>query len=67
MKDFVRCKIERKVSENSLILTQPVIIRSFKEEFGMKSREYTTPAASGEVSMKGLEGQQLDSKNMQRY
>ena len=30
MKDFVGCKIERKVSNNSFILTQPVIIRSFQ-------------------------------------
>jgi hypothetical protein len=36
LKEYVGCKIERNKENKSLKISQPVIIQSFKDEFGVK-------------------------------
>jgi hypothetical protein len=36
LKEYVGCKIDQNKKDESLKITQPVIIRSFQDEFGVK-------------------------------
>jgi hypothetical protein len=49
LKEYVGCKIEYNRDEGYMILTQPVLIQSFEDEFELPMREYTTPAVPNSV------------------
>jgi hypothetical protein len=62
MREYVGCKIDRKVGE--MKLTQPVIIQSLRDEFNVKEFDYKTPAAPGTSIPPCPEGLQVE-KNKQ--
>ena len=49
LKEYVGMKIEINQDENSMKLTQPVTVKSFRDEFELPSYEYKIPAAPGSV------------------
>jgi hypothetical protein len=55
LNEYVGCKIDR--DEDSVKLTQPVLIQSNEDGFDLnKSRQVFTPAEQGKVMMKCKEG-----------
>ena len=44
LKEYVGCKIDINNYNQSLKITQPVLIQSFEDEFPLPNREYDTPA-----------------------
>ena len=53
LKEYVGCKIERNEEENWIKLTQPVLIKSFKDEFEkLPNKNFVTPAIPNTVLQK---------------
>ena len=44
VKEYVGCKIDKDVKDNSFEFTQPVMIRSFSDEFELNTRNIKIPA-----------------------
>jgi hypothetical protein len=50
----VRCKIDQNKNDKSVRFSQPVIIRSFQDEFGVKPDfKLETPASHGDTFVPG--------------
>jgi hypothetical protein len=49
MNEYVGCKVERNFEDRYVKLTQPVMIQSFRDEFGAEIRKVQTPAESGSI------------------
>ena len=55
--------------KNGLVwLTQPVLIQSFKDEFGVReNKNWDTPVLTGQILMKGEESEQLEHEEHKSY
>lgn len=49
LKEYVGCKVEYIKIKGQMKLTQPVLIQSFADKFGLPTKEFTTPMAPGQV------------------
>ena len=49
LKEYVCCKVGYNWVNSWMRLTQPVLVQSFKDEFKLPVKEYTTPMAPGQV------------------
>jgi hypothetical protein len=69
MDEYVGCKVDRDWENNSIRLTQPVMIQSFRDEFPLclEGRAPNTPAVPGEHLVKGDEGTNIDAKLQAHY
>ena len=64
--EYVGCKIDYNKTEQSMKLTQPVLLQSFEDEFELTKRDYPkTPAIPGEVLKPGEDV--LDPEEQSRY
>ena len=59
-KEYVGCKIDYNQDEGELRFTQPVLLQSYVDEFKLPDYEYMTPAESGQVLGKTVEGQETN-------
>lgn len=59
-KEYVGCKIERKV--DSIKLTQPVLLQSYKDEFPLSGRDYDTPGEPGKILTKVEDREEVNDK-----
>ena len=71
LKEYVGCKIDRFDMEGkpTIKITQPVLIQSFADEFGLDPTCHTpsTPAAPGSMLMKPSEDQLVDGDMQTKY
>jgi hypothetical protein len=68
LREYVGCKIERKIEKRMLMISQPVIIQSFIDEFSIISKEkIEIPASSGELFSPVSSGDELNEKEQKRY
>jgi len=68
LKEYIGCKIERKMDPKLLVISQPVIIQSFIDEFSIISdNKFETPASSGELFSPVSGGDELNEKEQKRY
>jgi hypothetical protein len=68
LKEYVGCKIERKIDKKMLVILQPVIIQSFIDAFSIIYNEkIETPASSGKLSSPVASGEGLNEKEQKRY
>jgi hypothetical protein len=67
MFEYVGCKITR--DENSITMTQPVLLQSFEDEFGCgkDEKEYRIPALQGSVLSKVSEEDECDPEQLRLY
>ncbi len=67
--EYIGCKIDRNDKEGWMKLTQPVLMQSFVDEFGITKDGDTpkTPATPGEVLQKGEPENQLSDKDQRIY
>ena len=65
LKEYVGCKTVYNKEEGWMLLTQPVLIQSFKDEFELPSNTYGTPAAPGTVLVEG--GEPLNQEEHAQY
>ena len=67
LNEYVGCKIVR--NHNSIQLTQPVLIQSFRDEFAIEDRggEVSTPAVAGQILMKGPEELYVGGEEQSKY
>ena len=65
LKDYNRNKIDIEYKKCTMQLTQPVLIRSFKDEFDLKNTEkcLNTPALPGMVLQEGKRKDNLSDKD----
>jgi len=64
--EFLGCQIVRNSKQNSMKITQPVLLQSFLDEFDIpKSGSWKTPAVPGEVLIRG-DSQDIFDKSEQR-
>jgi hypothetical protein len=68
MNEYVGCKIDRNFEDGMIKFTQPVMLQSFHDEFEMpEGKAASTPAAPGELLVKGKEGTHLKSDQQATY
>ena len=66
MKEYIGCKVERNREDNSMKLTQPVLLQSFEDEFDLPDGAVPkTPAVPGEVLVKS--DATIDERTYKRY
>jgi Reverse transcriptase (RNA-dependent DNA polymerase) len=65
MEEYVGNKIE--ISEQQMKLTQPVLLQSFADEFGVKASGENLPAKPGQILMKGEEKDVLSAGDQSKY
>ena len=69
--EYVGCKVDRDNADEyaSIKVTQPVLVQSFVDEFGIceESEKPATPAAPGSILVKPDEDQLLDAASQTRY
>ena len=68
MQEYVGCKVERNQEERWVRLTQPVLLKSFQDEFELdeQRKDPRTPAEAGDVLSKGEPEEQMKTKNEQK-
>jgi hypothetical protein len=68
LKEYVGCKVDIDVEEQSVTLTQPVILQSFEDEFelpdGLSPR---TPVIAGDVLVRGEVQEQVKHGEQKKY
>ena len=69
MKEYVGCKVEHNRSKGEMKVTQPVMVRSFEDEFGVKLEGHipTTPVEQGLKLTEADEGTELDMSKQTKY
>ena len=69
LKEYVGCKVEYNKIKKTLKMTQPVMVQSFIDEFGVKTdgMKPRTPAIPGEVLMPGDDRNNLSYKEQKKY
>jgi Reverse transcriptase (RNA-dependent DNA polymerase) len=68
LKEYVGCKIERNKENQSLKISQPVIIQSFEDEYGVKPDfKLETPASHGDTFIPGEVSDQMSAKKQKVY
>ena len=69
MKEYVGCKVERNPEENSIRITQPVLIQSLEDEFDIPEsmRVPKTPAEGHDVLLRGTEDDVTSKPNQTYY
>ena len=71
LEEYVGCKVEQSAHENGAMIkiTQPVLIQSFVDEFGIEMKEGmpSTPAAPGSMLMKPEAGQMVSGQMQTKY
>jgi hypothetical protein len=69
MNEYVGCKVDRNFDNNSIKLTQPVMLQSFADEFPMclDGRASFTPAIPGEHLVKGDDGTNISGAMQAHY
>ena len=68
LKEYVGCKIERDKERKSLKISQPVIIQSFEDEFGVKpDLKLETPASHGDIFVPGELSDQMSAEKQKVY
>jgi gag-polypeptide of LTR copia-type/Zinc knuckle len=66
--DTSLCKIKRDKERKSLKISQPVIIRSFEDEFGVKpDLKLETPASHGDIFVPGELSDQMSAEKQKVY
>jgi hypothetical protein len=69
LKEYGGCKIERNKGRKSLKISQPVILQSFEDEFGVKPDfKLETPTPShGDTFIPGELGDQMSAEKQKVY
>ena len=68
LKDYVGCKFDRAQQGKCLKMTQPVIIQSFKDEFGIGlNKNIKIPEVPSKMSMKSDVNNEMDAVGQRQY
>jgi hypothetical protein len=68
LKEYVGCKIERSSDKTKILLSQPVIIRSFMDEFNVIGDKKTVlPASKGDVFIPASDQDQINKEEQKIY
>jgi hypothetical protein len=68
LKEYVGCKIDWNKKDKSLKISQPVIIRSFQDEFGVKpDSKLATPASHGDTFVPSELDDQMNLQKQKVY
>ena len=67
LQEYVGCKIVHNRKERSVKFTQPVLLQSFTDEFGIGGSKHETPAPAGEILRKGEEKDFVSTDKMTKY
>jgi hypothetical protein len=63
LKEYVGCKVDYKMGDDSVKLMQPVLLQSFKDEFDLKpNRTPKTPAIAGNILKRGAKEEYVCSE-----
>ena len=63
---YVGCKIDR-IGNDAIKFTQPVLLQSNSDKFGLPEQSVTTPAVAGDVLMKCEEANALSPVEQTKY
>ena len=66
-KEYVGCMIEHDMEKRSLVMTQPVMLQSFEDEFDLPAYDYASPAEPGKVLEEVHEGQELNPNEQSNF
>jgi hypothetical protein len=68
LKEYVGCKIDKQERGNCLLITQPVIVRSFIDEFGIQEdKKIEIPASRSDSFSPILDGDELKEEDQKGY
>ena len=67
MNEYVGCKLERNYQTRSLKFTQPVMIQSFVDEFGVEDKEQELPAKPGQILPRCEPEQGMPEKKQKKF
>ena len=67
MKEFVGGKIDIDRKEQSMKITQPVLLRSFKDEFELPKRKTPTPLPEGKVFRKATAEEMIGKRQQKMF
>ena len=68
LNEYVGCKVDHDVEGRTIKFTQPVLLRSFKDEFNLpKEKERVTPAEPGSILVQADESYKVDPKRHKYY
>ena len=68
MDEYVGCKLERNFEDRWIKITQPVLLQSFSDEFGVTAENAPgTPAEPGSVLVAGEEADELSPVRKSKY
>ena len=68
LKEYVGCKIEKDEKKKCLLISQPVIVRSFIDEFGInENHKITVPASKGDSLFPTMDGDDLTEEEQKGY
>ena len=67
MNEYVGCKLERSYQTRSLKFTQPVMIQSFVDEFGVEDKEQELPAKPGQILPRCEPEQGMPEKKQKKF
>jgi hypothetical protein len=68
LKEYVGCKVDVDRNERSVMLTQPVLLQSYVDEFNLSEGVFLrTPAIAGDVLMRGEVKDQVSAQEQKKY
>ena len=68
LKEYVGCKIETRKDEKRILIVQPVIVRSFIDEFGIEeNRKIEVPASTNDSFSPVMDGDELNEEEQKGY
>jgi hypothetical protein len=67
LNEYIRCKVNQDVDGWSVKLTQPVLIRSFQDEFELRDFKFTIPVPPGEELASGDHSDPLPQTGQTKY